>query len=137
MKPLATIISLTLPIVVFCFGVIIATNTKIHSSDWFAGERLIIILIAAIVASIVAVAASITAIGRKEKKSWWTLLVSVPAFLFLSFVILWMLLAKLQEMTLNKAVDTTAANARLIHNKTSKSSNPDVEAIAEAAVVSP
>ncbi len=37
----------------------------------------------------------------------------------------------------NKAVDTTAANARLFDDDTSKSSNPDVVAMTEAAVVSP
>ncbi|MBK1880726.1 hypothetical protein [Pelagicoccus mobilis] len=37
----------------------------------------------------------------------------------------------------NKAVDTTAANARLFHIVTSKSTNPNVVAMTEAAVVSP
>jgi hypothetical protein len=37
----------------------------------------------------------------------------------------------------NKAVDTTAANARLFDDATSKSTNPDVVAMTEAAVVSP
>ena len=37
----------------------------------------------------------------------------------------------------NQAVDTTAANARLFHSDTSKSTNPDVEPMTEAAVVSP
>ena len=37
----------------------------------------------------------------------------------------------------NKAVDTTAANARLFHNETSNSTNPDVVAMTEAAAVSP
>jgi len=37
----------------------------------------------------------------------------------------------------NKAVDTTAANARLLDVDTSKATNPDVEAKPEAAVVSP
>ena len=37
----------------------------------------------------------------------------------------------------HKAVDTTAANARLFDNDTSISNNPDVVAMTEAAVVSP
>jgi len=37
----------------------------------------------------------------------------------------------------NKAVDTTAANARLFDDDTSKSTTSDVEAMTEAAVVSP
>ncbi|MDQ8201343.1 hypothetical protein QEH56_24500 [Pelagicoccus enzymogenes] len=37
----------------------------------------------------------------------------------------------------NKAVDTTAENARLFDENTSKSTIPDVEAMTEAAVVSP
>ncbi|MDQ8183875.1 hypothetical protein [Pelagicoccus sp. SDUM812005] len=37
----------------------------------------------------------------------------------------------------NQAVDTTAANARPFDDDTSKSTNPDVEAMTEAAVVSP
>ena len=37
----------------------------------------------------------------------------------------------------NKAVDTTAANARPFHDETSKSMNSDVVAMTEAAVVSP
>ncbi|MDQ8188632.1 hypothetical protein, partial [Pelagicoccus sp. SDUM812002] len=41
------------------------------------------------------------------------------------------------EKKQNKAVDTTAANARLFRIETSKSTNPDVEAMTEAAVVSP
>ncbi|MBK1880681.1 hypothetical protein JIN87_27615 [Pelagicoccus mobilis] len=38
---------------------------------------------------------------------------------------------------LNKTVDTTAANARLFHIDHSKSTNSDVDAMTEAAVVSP
>ncbi|MFC0539782.1 hypothetical protein ACFFKJ_27930 [Pelagicoccus mobilis] len=38
---------------------------------------------------------------------------------------------------LNKAVDTTAANARLFDNETAKSTNPDMAAMTEPAVVSP
>jgi hypothetical protein len=37
----------------------------------------------------------------------------------------------------NKAVDTTAANARLFEIDYSKSTKPDAEAMTEAAVVSP
>jgi hypothetical protein len=37
----------------------------------------------------------------------------------------------------NKAVDTTAANARPFHNETTKSTNSDKEALTEAAVASP
>ena len=37
----------------------------------------------------------------------------------------------------NKAVDTTAANARLFDDEPLKSTNPDAETMAEAAVVSP
>ncbi|MDQ8188580.1 hypothetical protein [Pelagicoccus sp. SDUM812002] len=37
----------------------------------------------------------------------------------------------------NKAVDTTAVNARLFHIENSNLTNSDVEAMTEAAVVSP
>jgi hypothetical protein len=37
----------------------------------------------------------------------------------------------------NQAVDTTAANARFFDDDKSKSTDPDVEAMTEAAVVSP
>ncbi len=37
----------------------------------------------------------------------------------------------------NQAVDTTAANARLFDIDYSKSVNPDMDALLEAAVVSP
>ncbi|WP_263597529.1 hypothetical protein [Pelagicoccus enzymogenes] len=37
----------------------------------------------------------------------------------------------------NKAVDTTAAIARLFHIESSKPTNPDMVAMTEAAVVSP
>ncbi|MDQ8183880.1 hypothetical protein [Pelagicoccus sp. SDUM812005] len=45
--------------------------------------------------------------------------------------------SELKKIRENQAVDTTAANARLFHDETTKSTNPGVEAMTEAAVVSP